>query len=83
MFKKSLFLLDKINTHIALFKKYTIKRFSEKSIVVFTNSAVSYYTSIYMTKIVWSHLLALRAWTLKKARKPEPRLQKSACKANS
>ena len=30
-----------------------------------------------MTKPVWSHILALSAW------KPEPRLQKPACKANS
>ena len=41
-----------------------------------------------MTKPVWSHVLAFSAWTLKKliqsvARKPETRLQISACKANS
>ena len=41
-----------------------------------------------MTKPVWSHVLALSAWTLKKltgsvARKPETRLQISACKLNS
>ena len=40
-----------------------------------------------MIKPVWSHVLALNAWTLKKAhivvaRKPEPRLQISAHKAN-
>ena len=40
-----------------------------------------------MTNPVWSHVLALSAWTFKKAhniaRKPESRLQISACKANS
>ena len=38
-----------------------------------------------MTEPVWSHVLALSAWTLKKAyaRKHKPRLQISACKANS
>ena len=41
-----------------------------------------------MTKPVWSHILALSAWTLKKAhiiicRKPEPRLHISEFKANS
>ena len=43
-----------------------------------------------MTKLVWSHVLALSAWNLMKAHtvscqgpEPEPRLQISACKANS
>ena len=45
-----------------------------------------------MTKPVWSHVLALSSWTLKKAhrpifqysvaKKPEPRLQISACMSN-
>ena len=42
---------------------------------------------IYITKPVWYHGLTLTAWTWKKdhivsCRKPEPRLQISACKAN-
>ena len=51
------------------------KRFSEKPIVAFTNSTVL---------ILWSRVLALSAWALNKAsRKPQPRLQISACKAKS
>ena len=45
--------------------KTTRKRFSEKPIVAFTNSKV-YILDFYMTKPVWSHVLALRAWTLNK-----------------
>ena len=62
----------------------TRKKFSEKTIVAFTNSTVfildsvfvldslslsfspSPSLSLYMTKPVWSHVLAFSAWTLKK-----------------
>ena len=58
----------------SLFIIYTVsiintrKRFSEKLIVAFTNSTVfilDFY--INMTKPVWSHVLGMSAWTLKKA----------------
>ena len=64
------------------------KRFSEKTIVAFTNNTLfilDFY--IYMTKPVWSHVLALSAWTLKKAHhlpgNLSPKLQKPVCKTNS
>ena len=45
-----------------------MKMFSEKPIglVAFTNSTV-FILDLYMTKPLWSHVLALSAWTLKKA----------------
>ena len=49
-------------------KYKTRKRFSEKPIVAFTNSTVfilDFY--IYMANPFCSHVLALGAWTLKKA----------------
>ena len=44
----------------------TRKRYSEKPIVAVTNSTV-FILDLYITKTVWSHVLALSAWTLKKA----------------
>ena len=39
---------------------------------------------MYITKSIWSHVLALRLWTLKKAhRKSQPRLHISARKVNN
>ena len=43
----------------------TRKRFSEKPIVAFANCTV-FIQDIYLTKPVWSHVLASSAWTLKK-----------------
>ena len=46
----------------------TRKRFSEKTKVAFTNRTVFILDLyIYITKPVWSHVLASSAWTLKKA----------------
>ena len=45
----------------------TRKSFLEKPVVVFTNSTVLLYITLYITKPVWSLVLALSAMTLKKA----------------
>ena len=46
------------------------KGFSEKPIVMFTNSTVFIKRLLYLTKPVWSHVLALSAWTFP----PKPHL---------
>ena len=47
--------------------KLTRKRYSEKPIVEFTNSIEILSGLLYNIMTVWSHVLALSAWTLKKA----------------
>ena len=49
----------------------------QKTIIAFTNSTV---INFFITKPVWSHDLALSAWTLNKH---QSRLKISACKSNS
>ena len=48
-----------IFSHKIRYKFVTRKRFSEKPIVEFTNRTV-FVLDLYITKPVWSHVLALR-----------------------